>query len=50
MRVALETLIARRFAVHGADAQIDNLEQAIHDFDAALYAAKQAGRNRVIAG
>lgn len=36
VRVALETLIARRFAVHGTAEQIDNLEQAIHDFDAAL--------------
>lgn len=36
VRVALETLIARRFAVHGTLDQIDDLEQAIHDFDAAL--------------
>ncbi|MFM9970902.1 MAG: GntR family transcriptional regulator [Burkholderiales bacterium] len=36
VRVALETLIARRFAVHGTEKQIDALEQAIHDFDAAL--------------
>ena len=36
MRVALATLIARRFTVHGTDAQFDNQEQAIHDFDAAL--------------
>lgn len=36
VRTALETLIARRFALHGSERQIEDLEKAIHDFDAAL--------------
>jgi GntR family transcriptional regulator, trigonelline degradation regulator len=36
VRTALETLIARRFALHGTDRQIEELEKAIRAFDAAL--------------
>jgi len=36
VRVALETLIARRFAIHGTEEQIEHLEEAIRDFDMAL--------------
>jgi DNA-binding GntR family transcriptional regulator len=36
VRTALETLIARRFASHGTERQIEALDKAIHDFDAAL--------------
>jgi GntR family transcriptional regulator, trigonelline degradation regulator len=46
VRVALETLIARRFAVHGTEEQIADLEDAIHDFDAALR-SKDVGRIKV---
>jgi GntR family transcriptional regulator, trigonelline degradation regulator len=38
VRTALETLIARRFALHGTAQQIDELDKAIRDFDAALRA------------
>jgi DNA-binding GntR family transcriptional regulator len=36
IRAALETLIARRFALHGTEQQIDELDKAVRDFDAAL--------------
>lgn len=36
IRIALETLVASRFALHGTPEQIDELEKAIGDFDAAL--------------
>ncbi|HEY6256180.1 MAG TPA: GntR family transcriptional regulator [Xanthobacteraceae bacterium] len=36
VRTALETLIARRIATHGTHRQVEVLEKAIHDFDAAL--------------
>jgi GntR family transcriptional regulator, trigonelline degradation regulator len=36
VRTALETLIARRFALHGTEQQVEELERTIHEFDAAL--------------
>jgi len=36
IRAALETLIARRFALNGTEKQIEELDKAVRDFDAAL--------------
>ena len=36
VRTALETLIARRFALHGTPRQVADLEKAIRDFEVAL--------------
>lgn len=41
VRLALETLIAERFARHGLPEQIDRFEEAIRDLDAALRAKKR---------
>jgi GntR family transcriptional regulator, trigonelline degradation regulator len=43
VRTALETLIARRFARHGTEQQIEELDKAIRAFDAALR-AQDVGR------